>query len=472
MADKAARKGLLLTLDPDKMFADFVCVTEDTPGAVTTYEAARAALNEDKVVYGVNLEAVHEAVDTLGERETNERIRVAEAAAPVHGVDGRIDFAVDVSGQATYRAAEEDDNNIDFRTATSIATVKAGDLLATHVPPQQGTPGRTVRGEPIPPHKPEDPVIRPGQNVEFDAEERTFKAVAEGRPVFAEGVLSVLPVFEIGGDVDYNTGHVEFNGTVIVTGNVLDEFNVTAKAIEVFGTVGASELSAETNITVRGGINGRERARVRAGGSVHTKYVNGTVIECLGDLVVAREAVNSRLLSNGRIRVGNLIGGHGIGRMGIEVKELGSDMGVPTRVEPGVDLQVRKVDETLDVIDGRIEALLQPFKLVLGDKEKFKALTEERRKAFEQAYEQFQKLKAAHEQLAERRGKLMQASRVKPVKEVVVLKQLFPDTIVKTDLCMRNFTKEAAGPLVVKEDVDRSTMVLEPYRGGEKGETV
>jgi hypothetical protein len=49
---------------------------------------------------------------------------------------------------------------------------------------------------------------------------------------------------------------------------------------------------------------------------------------------------------------------------------------------------------------------------------------------------------------------------------VIVHKKLHPDTIVSTNLCMRNFTKPATGPVVVIPDIDHSTMQIKQYSGG------
>ncbi len=456
-------KALALDIDPDMEWARLVCVPADNPSAFLGYDAAREELNVERITYGLDLDLVKETCSKLEELELGDKVRIAQADPPVHGVDGYIDFAVDVSGQATYKAADEDSSNIDFREATSVVCVNEGALLATLHPPKQGKPGKSIRGETLPPRSPKEPMIRPGQSVHFEPKTRQFTALRAGRPTFVDHILSVLPVYEVAGDVCFDTGHVRFNGSVIVQGNVLDDFNIEAKDIVVMGTVGACLLNAEGNITVRGGINGRDRAVIRAGGEVVAKYINNARVETLHDLTVNREIVNSTVLCNGRVRVNTLIGGETVAKLGVEANVLGSDIGVATRVDPGVDIQIRKVDDALDVVDGQIGALLAPVQMVLGDKAKYRSLSDERKDAVRQAYEKFLRLKEAHEKLAARRQKLLENSTEMPVKEVVVFKTLNPDTIVRTDICMRNFAKQHSGPLCIRQDVDRSTMKLDPY---------
>jgi hypothetical protein len=464
MATSSDELALALEVDRDYQFADLFCVAADDSEGFASLDGARKALEAARVNHGIDAEKIRQALEKLPDLEIGTQIRIAEATPPTKSEDGRVDFHVDVSGQAAYRASDADDDQVDFKTATSVVCVQEGDLLAELIPPVQGELGTDIRGQPIAPRNPRTPSLVAGQNVEYDESARTFVARSAGRPVYSKGVLSVLPVYEVAGNVCYDTGHVEFNGSVIVHGNVEDDFNVTAKDILVHGNVGASQLTAKQSITVNSGVNGRQRAILRAGQNIAARYVNGSRLECLGDVTVEREIVNSDVLCNGRLRVGTLIGGNASARGGVEANVLGSDMGVATRVEPGEDMQVRKIEDALDVVDGKIEKLLHPIRNVLGDRSKFRAMPEEKQKAVEASHEAFLRLKEAHEKLANRRIDLMEMEGAEPDKTVVVRKQLNPDTIVRTEICMRNFPKEATGPLVIVEDIDRSTMVTQPYR--------
>lgn len=468
MPDVDTGKAFRLKVDPDHRYANLLVVAATDPKSNHTYEGVLATLRDEKIVHGVDKEKIGEAFETLQDMELGAVVRIAEATPATPPRDGQINFAVDVSGEATFDPANDDEEQIDFRSATSVVCVEPGALIATVIPPKQGSPGRTVTGAPIQPRKPEEAHIRPGQNAHYEPANHTFTATSQGRPVFSDFILSVLPVYEVEGDVDYGTGNINFRGSVVVHGSVLDDFQIIAKDILVFGTVGAADLQAEANIEVRGGINGRERATVRAGGEVMAKYISHANIECMSDLVVRREIVNSHVMCNGRVRVGNLIGGELTSRMGVEANILGSDLGVATRVEPGVDLEIRKVDDALDVVDRKIEALLSPYQAILGDRQKYKNMPKDRQEAFQRAYEGFERLRQAHMKLVERRQELVRDTAIEPLKEVLVYRTLHPDTIIRTDLCMRNFAKPQTGPIRVTEDIDRSTMVVDTYYGRQK----
>jgi uncharacterized protein (DUF342 family) len=408
----------------------------------------------------VDLEKVREATENVEQMNVDDRVCIAEGLEPEAGKDGYVHFEVDVSGKAVYNAAANDESKIDFKTATAVICVQPNDLLAKVIPPVPGKPGRTVLGENIPAPRPKDASLRAGLNVEANSKNTIFKAAQIGKPVYSSGVLSVLPVYEVPGDVDYNTGHIEFAGSVVVNGNVLDDFNIKAKDITILGNIGTCSLVSDNDITMTGGIAGKDKARLTAGGSVKAKYVNNASIECLGDIYVQREVVHSNIITNGKVYTGSLIGGLTCAKMGLETHSLGSDLGVATRVEPGTDLEIRKIDNAIDQIDAKIEAVIKPVTLFFGEKQKYKALPDKKKEEFCAAYEQYKMLHAAHAKLAKHKKSLTRKSSISPVKEVIVHKNLCPDTIIATDLCMRNFAKPATGPIKIIEDIDHSTMAI------------
>ncbi|MBN1256833.1 MAG: DUF342 domain-containing protein [Planctomycetes bacterium] len=463
MSRQPREQALLLQVDPDKLHASLVCVESNTPGCFDNILGAREALQNHNIKFGINTSLLQETFEKQESMELGSKVVIARSQDPVEPVDGRVEFLVDVSGEAKYSGAQEEFGSVDFRSATSVTCVKQGELLAKIFPPKQGKPGCNICGETIPARQPKEAFIRAGSNVNFDAKEKTFTAVEGGRPVFADGVLSVLPVYEVSGDVDYETGHIKFAGSVVVKGNVLNDFNIEAKEIEVGGTVGACNLTATNNIMIIGGINGNDRAVIKAGGSVTAKYINNCYVECLGNITSPNGILNSKIMCNGMVRSTTLIGGATCARLGVEVKEVGSDMGVATQVELGVDILVRKLENLLEVIDGEIEKLLTPYAILLEDIKQYRAYPDEKKAAIKENFELFKDLKGKHERLAKRRVGLLQNATAEPLKEIVVLGTIYADTIVRTDFCMRNFNQAINGPVRIVEDIASSTMATAPY---------
>ncbi|MBN2713570.1 MAG: DUF342 domain-containing protein, partial [Planctomycetes bacterium] len=300
---------------------------------------------------------------------------------------------------------------------------------------------------------------RPGEGVTTDSEQKVFKAAVEGRPIFYAGTLSVSPSYEVPGDVDFNTGNIKFNGHVIVKGNVLDDFNVECRSIEVQGVVGASKIKCEGPITLRGGVNGRDRAEIETKkGSAHIKYVNQAKVIANEAINVDREVVNAILWCRGRIKAEKIIGGECLALGGVEASILGSELGVSTIIEPGADYEVRKIDNFLSDLGDQIEKILRPVQTFLGDKARFKSLPDEKKEEYKKLLEAFLTAKEKYVKLSELRQATLANESSQPVKEVIVRKTVFQDVFVRTDLCMKQFKKQLTGPVALIEDVDSSTI--------------
>ncbi len=459
--------GYELRVDHDSFEARIVAV-DANPQAITDQETLKDLLRENKVFAGIDEDAIHNAFLRLGDfDEPGETIVIARGKPPQHGKNGDIEFQVDVSGQAAYRGADAGDGSVDFHEATTVTSVAPGDTLAEILPPTTGEDGFSLAGKTLSARNGKAFAIRLGEGVELSADERFCKATREGRPIYASGTLMVSPIFEVPGDVDYNTGNVNFKGHVIVRGNVQDDFAIDANSVTIAGTVGAAVIRSRGPLQIQGGVNGHDKADITAEGDTRCKYVNQAKLTVHGSLVVDREIVNSRIWCGGTVRAAKILGGECLALGGIEAGILGSDMGVNTVLEPGADFQVRKIDVQLDAISEKLEALLRPVEPFLNDRARYNTLPEERKAEFRKAYEGFQKLKDAYGALLQKRAERVAATAQDAQKQVIVRQLVHPDVFVRTDLCMRQFKKQLKGPLALIEDVDMSTIRPARYVPGE-----
>lgn len=456
-------QGFILRIDPDWRFADLECVHSDDSSVMFVAAALPGALKEAGIIYGIDPEAARDAFEKLPQMEPGTKTRIAVATEAVQGVNGSIEYLVNVSGRAQYQAAEDDDAAVDYKKATMIGSVQPGQQLAVAHPPVPGKMGVTIQGKTIPSRNGKPVILRCGANVDLDESTGTYVALEQGRPVLEGSVLSVLPVYEVSGDIDYSTGHVTFGGSVLVHGNVQDGFNITARDVEVNGVVGASEIRAKGNVTINGGVNGKNKAFIEAGGVVCAKYVNQARVESVGDVKIRRELINSTVWTRGRVTAGTLMGGEVLALKGVELAVFGSDMGVLTRVEPGIDYEHRKLEQKQEKFNMILDQLLGPVEMYLGDRGKFKALPPEKKAEIAAVYEQFKRVKKAHNILTEQIMAMGAAESSDPIKEVVVRKMMYQDCFVRTSLCQRSFDKEHIGPLVLVEDMERGSIRLAPY---------
>lgn len=444
-------------------------VVPNSPEMVHTREELDRVLLENHVTAGIDEDVIESAFERLYNiEEPGEVFVIARGRKVEHGQNGSIEFKVDVSGEATYHGKEElgEKGKIDFREATHIITVDPGDVIAEAIPPTDGEDGVSLSGKPLPAHKGTPASLRPGEGVEADAEARFFKATRQGRPLYDAGTITVSPIFEVSGDVDFNTGNIKFEGHVIVHGSVQDGFAIEAKSAEFRGTVGACTVKSEGDVTIHGGVNGREKAELHVGGNLTVKYMNQSQAVVLGNLTVSREIVNSKIWCRGEVRAGKIMGGECLALGGVDVAFLGSELGVYTVIEPGCNFEARKIEEKLAEVDEELEALLRPIQPFFGDRRRFKALADEKKQAFRNSYLQFNALKEKHLELSTERNRILSSEEFQPVKQVIVRKIVYPDVFVRTDMASRGFKKQVTGPVVLTEDIDNATIRSARYVPG------
>lgn len=425
--------------------------------SILTESALRDALKEGNVHVGIDDAAIAEAFHRLPTFEVpGESFVIARGIPPIHGKNGKVEYLVDVSGKAVYRTRE--DGQIDFREATSIISVQPGTPLAKLIPPTEGKDGLNLAGRPIAARNGKPASLRAGEGCELIETEGIIKATIEGRPVYSHGTLSVSPIYEVAKDVDFSTGNIKFNGHVLVRGNLLDDFAIEARSVEIWGTVGASRIRCEQSIVIHGGINGRDRALIEANGDIQVKYINQAKVIARGNVTVARSIFNSTVWCQGKVQADTIVGGQCLALRGFDVRILGSELGVPTEIEPGTNFELRSIELEIERLDEEIESLLRPIMPYFGDRARYRRLPEEKKNEYRELYARFTEMKKKHEELMAARRSLLEKEDLTPVREVIVRKLLHHDVTVRTSRCMKHFTHQLTGPLILEEDIEYATI--------------
>jgi len=312
---------------------------------------------------------------------------VAQGRHPVPGQDGWLEYMVSTRETA---GIEDEQGRLDFRDRGSFPMVAPGQAIGRLHPPTQGEGGIDLYGKTIPAHAGREVRVHQGDNVVRLEDDATFQAKAAGVVVMERGVLSVTECLVINGNVDLASGNVEVEkGSVKIRGNVQAGFRVTAPGhVFVAGSVESATVTAGGNVEVSGGILMPEGGRITAGGDVVAGYAVNAVIHAGGDVSVTNEVTNSLIRAGGEFTAtrgqGIVQGGAVMAARGMEVNEVGSDLGVPTTVgilleqEEDSDLDreritlkqaMRKIDDALG--KGSPEDILARTKL-----EKLEAVSE------------------------------------------------------------------------------------------------
>jgi len=227
---------------------------ETLPPRPPSLEELEAALSRAGVVYGVSREALQAVIDAVAEDpaagEDPRPVAFGVPAEPT--VDERIELSFDPAPRVRV---EVDTDQADLLGLYKLTSVAPGDVLAVVHPGVKGKPGRTVKGREVPVTEPRSVQLKVGAGAEWQEDKKTVVAQRGGRPTFLRNTIAVHPQHTVAGDVDPSTGHVEFDGDVVVSGNVNDSMRVVSRGtVSVGGGVTDGFVEALEGVAVGRGI--------------------------------------------------------------------------------------------------------------------------------------------------------------------------------------------------------------------------
>lgn len=343
-------KGFKVTLSADHMAA-FVTLQSDAERP--TDEMLRAALHASSVVRGVDEAALQRLCGE--DAPTDEPVLVAQGEPSEPGQDATVEYLFEIHPLKAGRETSED--TMDFKDRGDIPQVNVGDVLARKTPVVEGRPGKDVHGRTLKVRKPKDRRLAVGGGTQLGPDNLTVVAAAAGHPALTpSGVISVFPEYRIDGDLGYATGHVNFNGRVIVSGLVQPGFHVKCGEL-IANEVEDADIEASGDVVIKGGVIG---ARIRTDGSVRARYFHTSHIDALGDVIVQSELFDSEVETSGTFHGDHckLLGSRVSAKNGVIAEEVGSNSSQPCTIVVGVDERVAHKIEQLEASIAAAETAL------------------------------------------------------------------------------------------------------------------
>jgi uncharacterized protein (DUF342 family) len=239
--------------DPSKI-GDFVITTEEdkiTDHTKVKVEEIYNKLEKFGIKYGLNEAAIFSAIEKPGEK-----VLIAEGIAPVNSIDEEIEYLFKQDeAKANQDHLEEltASAKIDHFGFRKTYSVQLGQILAVKKPARYGRPGIDIYGEEIPVHEPKSIEWKIGNGVNII--DNKAVAIVTGRPVVDKGRLSVSNIYLVENDVDFTIGSIDYNGDVVINGDVCDNFSVKATGnIKVGRNVSNAHMEAAGSILIEGNI--------------------------------------------------------------------------------------------------------------------------------------------------------------------------------------------------------------------------
>ncbi|MBF0118130.1 MAG: DUF342 domain-containing protein [Desulfobacterales bacterium] len=313
-----------------------------------TIEDVKDYLRRRGIVYGIIDE------DRLAESiKLDDFFMVAEGTPPTPSIDAVINYFFNTN----YLTAGtiQEDGTIDFKNRGDIPYVKKGELIAIKIPMKEGMPGKSIQGNPIPAIKPKDKNILAGPGVELSEENTKAFASLDGQPyITSVGKIHVLSDIQISGDVGLKTGHVSFDGSIVVSGTVQKDFKVKGGALRAKEIL-AAEIHTTGDVVSLTGIIG---ANIITEGTVFAKFINSAHISSYNDITVEKEIVNCRIYTSGAVRIsrGKILSSTIFAKRGIIAGEIGIEGGQPSKLVVGTNEHIKKIiDDQKNIIHKKEE---------------------------------------------------------------------------------------------------------------------
>jgi len=316
-------------------------------GETVTLERLRAAIGKARIAESV---VSSEALQRVVREQVVSNAVIGRGTAPQAGTDSRMEILIDLDDQVS-RPREREDGRVDHYSVRDFVIVEPGARLARRHGATKGVPGRDVFGKTITARDGKDiPLPKEMPGVQPDPREPTvFVAEYKGHPVAIAGGVRVDKTLLMD-YVDLRTGNIDFDGSVLVKGDVAAGVVVKATGdIIVKGTVENSALDAGGNLAVARGITGSESAMnggkrdvlVRAAGNVEAGFASGVEISA-GQNVAVKEYLNHcETLALDRVLVGQnggrglIVGGTTHGCQGVQARGIGSPASIKTFITVG-----------------------------------------------------------------------------------------------------------------------------------------
>ncbi len=342
--DTEEKSLIVLSVSEDSMCAN-LSITGNSKNEVTI-EQIKNMLKEKEIAIGIvdddTITKFLEAKDQIP-RE----LKIAQGKPQQPGRDAAIKLYFD---EDHLRAGEIDsEGNIDFKNRGDIPYVKAGDVLAEKIPLLEASDGIDIFGNSIITEKAKDIELLYGIGATLSEDKISVTAETDGQPLISLGrKISVFKEKIIPGDVDFNTGHVNFDGNVIIKGTIQSGFqvkSVNVNAQEVFGGI----IEADGDVSISGGVID---TKIKAQGNVYATYVKNSVITSYGNLVVDKEILDSEIILGGfcQVQSGNILSTSLSAKKGIQSVNIGSDSARASKLKIGVDEHAEKEIQRIEAI--------------------------------------------------------------------------------------------------------------------------
>lgn len=340
---------LEIEIADDKMSATGKLTTAQG-GKMMSLDAGKAQLVKSGVSRGYKqalLESLLAKQFELSAGETAQAV-IAQGRPATNGTDAKLEKQVITFSERLRQPKELENGRVDLRDFGKLASVTKGTTLIKIIPETAGSDGFNVIGDTLAATAGNPTELVAGEGAQIrDDNPYELVATCDGVPIDIPNGMRVDDIFIVD-EVSVKTGHIDFDGSILITNGVDPCMKVKAKGdINILGTVDGAEVSALGNISVKGGIIGHLN---------HEAHQLTTKVKCKGDLTLghaqyaslsANNIIVERLVSHCELTaknsikiaegkkgkgIGKFIGGKILDAKHVIAAEIGSESGAKVEI--------------------------------------------------------------------------------------------------------------------------------------------
>lgn len=263
---------------------------------------------------------------------------VAKGSKVKSGTDGQLKLYFDTE-EKTLKPKLLDNGMADYLNIDFYQQAKKGDILIRRIPSVPGVEGKNVFGEEIPTKTVKKaPPFPQGKNIHILEEENILVAGINGQIKYTKNRIDINPFLELQ-EVSTSTGNINFDGTVVVFGNVIYGTRIDAGgSVKVQGIVEGATIISGGDVIMSKGAMGGKKALIVAEGDVKANFIDSCTVKA-GKSVYSNSIMHSSVYSEDKIvltgKKGLLVGGDIHVKNEVSAKNIGSSLGTITNIEIG-----------------------------------------------------------------------------------------------------------------------------------------
>lgn len=325
---------------------------------------------------------------------------VAFGKEPINGTNAKFEQLVPCFKDRVLKpqVANEKSDQVDMRNLGVLVSVKPGDELMRKIPYTKGQRGQSVTGNVIDTIDGQDAELVSGNGSEISVKDRyLLVATITGLPRKLDNGMAVEDVFEVP-KVDISTGNIDYDGSVVVNGDVGEGMTVSAKGdVNITGFVDSAHIEAQGDVVIGKSAIGRQieghesySTVIKAGGNVFIRHAQYIEVFCDKSVTVEKQLLHSKIFAKDVLigteenPNGKIIGGHMNLTGSLKAGTLGAPAGSPSLIEFNQlfdkivskrDELKAKVDEQKNIMED-IKTAVEHIKELPNSDEKKSLLTE------------------------------------------------------------------------------------------------